>query len=90
MYFSIDYKFIFFYKASLSSREVGGGSNPLRGPSISVVRLHESGDIYSPRGESTDGCVGSKQGHSRSQKSKDGKDASQPHRGGHQFEYCFH
>ena len=37
MYFSIDYKFIFVYEASLSSREVGGGSNPLRGPSMSVA-----------------------------------------------------
>ena len=50
MYFSIDYKFVFFYEASLSSREVGGGSNPLRGPSISGIRLHEGGDIYSPEG----------------------------------------
>ena len=48
MYFSIDYKFIFVYESSLSSREVGGGSNPLRGPSISVSKLHEGGDIYSP------------------------------------------
>jgi len=59
MYFSIDYKFVFFYEDSLSSREVGGGSNPLRGPSISASRLHEGGDIYSPRGQSTDGRVGS-------------------------------
>ena len=58
MYFSIDYKLIFVYEASLLSQEVGGGSNPLRGPSISASRLHEGGDIYSPRGKSMDGHVG--------------------------------
>ena len=45
MYFSIDYKFIFVYEASISSREVGGGSNPLREPSISGSRLREGSDI---------------------------------------------
>ena len=79
MYFSIDYKFIFVYEASLSSREVGGGSNTLRGPSISASILREGGDIYSPRDPSMDGRVGSQQGCS----------GSQPHRGGHQFEYFF-
>ena len=59
MYFSIDYKFIFIYEASLSSREVGGGSNPLRGPSISGSRLREGGDIYYPIGQSTAGGAGS-------------------------------
>ena len=59
MYFSIDYKFIFVYEASLSSQEVGGGSNPLRGPSISASKLREGGDISSPRGQSTNGRVGS-------------------------------
>ena len=63
MYFSIDYKFVFFYEAALSSREVGGGSNPLRGPSISGSRLREGGDIYYPRGQSTAGGAGSQQGH---------------------------
>ena len=52
MYFLIDYKFVFVYKASLLSREVGGGSNPLRGPSISASRLCEGGDTYSPEGQS--------------------------------------
>ena len=59
MYFSIDYKFVFVYEASLSSREVGGGSNPLRGPLISASRLREGGDIYSLRGQSMAGGVGS-------------------------------
>ena len=59
MYFSIDYKFVFFYEASLSSREVGGGSNPLTGQSLSASKLREGGDIYSPRGQSMDGGVGS-------------------------------
>ena len=59
MYFSIDYKFVFVYEASLSSREVGGGSNPLRGPSISGSRLGERGDIYSPGGQSTTSGAGS-------------------------------
>ena len=54
MYFSIDYKFVFVYEAFLSSREVGGGSNPLRGPSISASRLCEGGDIYFPGGQLTD------------------------------------
>ena len=67
MYFWIDYKFIFVYEASLSSHEVGGGSDSLRGPSISVGGLHEGGDMYFPRGQSTDGRVGSQQGHSSSQ-----------------------
>ena len=66
MYFSIDYKFLFVYKASLSSREVGGGSNPLRGPSMSGSRLREGGDIYSPRGQSTAGGASSQQGRSGS------------------------
>ena len=83
MDFSIDYRFILVYEASLSSREVGGGSNPLTGPSISASRLHGCGDIYSPRGQSTDGRVGSQQGHSSSQQYQGGQDASQPHRGGH-------
>ena len=59
MCFSIDYKFVFVYEASLSSQEVGGGSNPLRGPSISGSTLHEGSDIYSPGGQSTNGGVGS-------------------------------
>ena len=67
MYFSIDYKFVFVYEASLSSREVDGGSNPLSGPSISASRLREGGDIYSPGGQSTDGDIGSHHGHSGSQ-----------------------
>ena len=90
MYFSIDYKFIFFYEASLLSGEVGGGSNPLGGQSLSGSMLREGGDIYSPKGQSTDGHVGSQQGQSGSQQSQGGQDASQPHQGGHQFEYCFH
>ena len=67
MYFSIDYKFIFVYETFLSSREVGGGSTPLRGPSMSANRLHEGGDIYSLGGQSTVGGAGSQQGHSGSQ-----------------------
>ena len=59
MYFSIDYKFVFVYEASLSSQEVGGGSNPLRWPSISASRLHEGGDIYSPGCQWTAGGAGS-------------------------------
>ena len=47
------------YEASLSSREVGGGTHSLGGPSIGVGELHEGGDMYSPRGQSTDGHVGS-------------------------------
>ena len=86
MYFWIDYKFIFLYEASLSSREVGGGSNPLWGPSISASKLREGGDIYSPRGQSKDGHVSSQQVRSGSQQSQGGQDVSQPHRGGHQFE----
>ena len=58
MYFSIDYKFVFVYETSLSSREVGGGSNPLRGPSMSGSRFHEIGDIYSPGGQSMAGGAG--------------------------------
>ena len=54
MYIGIYYKFIFFYEASLSSWEVGSGSNPLRGPSISASRLCEGGDIYFPGGQLTD------------------------------------
>ena len=55
--------------------------------------------MYSPRGQLTDGCVGSQpidgrsgsqQGHSSSQESQGGKDGIQPHRDGHQFEYYFH
>ena len=64
MYFSIDYKFVFVYEASLSSREVGGGSNPIRGPSMSGSRLRKCGDIYSPEGQSMAGGAGSQQGHS--------------------------
>ena len=90
MYFSIDYKFVFVYESSLSSREVGGGSNPLRGPSISASRFCEGGDIFSPRGQSTTGGVGSQQGRSSSQQFQGGQDTSQPHRGCHQFEYFFH
>ena len=67
MYFSIDYKFVFVYEASLSSREVGGGSNPLRGPSISGSRLRKGGDIYSLGGQSTTGGASSQQGCSGSQ-----------------------
>ena len=67
MYFSIDYKFVFVYEDSLSSREVDGGSNPLRGPSISGSRLREGGDIYSPRGQSTTGVSISQQGRCGSQ-----------------------
>ena len=78
MYFSIDYKFVFVYEASLSSREVGGGSNPLIGPSMSGSKLREGGDIYSPRGQSTVGGTGSQQGHSRSQQFQGGEDANQP------------
>ena len=89
MYFSIDYKFVFVYEASLSSREVGGGSNPLRGPLISGSRLHEGGDIYSPRGQSMIGGVGSQQGRSGSQQFQGGEDASQPRRGCHQFQFFF-
>ena len=59
MYFSIDYKFVFFYEASPSSLEVGGGTHSLGGPSIGVGELCEGGDMYSPRGQSTDGHVGS-------------------------------
>ena len=60
------------------SREVGGGSHSLGWPSISVGRLREGGDMYSPRGQSTDGHVhsqpigvrvGSQQGFSGSQQS---------------------
>ena len=61
MYFSIDYKFVFVYEASPSSREVGGGLNPPRGSSMSGSRLHEGGDIYSPEGQSM--ASGSQQGH---------------------------
>lgn len=67
MYFSIYYKFVFVYEASLFSREVGGGSNPLRGPSMSGSRLRKGGDIYSPGGQSTAGGAGSQQGRSGSQ-----------------------
>ena len=67
MYFSIDYKFVFVYEASLSSREVGGGSNHLRGPLICGSRVCEGGDIYSPRGQSTAAGAGSQRGHSSSQ-----------------------
>ena len=66
MYFSIDYKFVFVYEASLSSREIGGGSIPHRVPSISGSRLREGGDIYSPGGQSTAGGAGSQQGLSGS------------------------
>ena len=78
MYFWINYKFIFFYDASLSSREVGGGSHSLGGPSISVGGLHEGGDMYSPKIQSTDGRVGSQPigGRSGSQQSQGGQDAS--------------
>ena len=45
--------------------------------------------MYSPRGQSMDGRVGSQpiSGHFGSQQSQGGQDASQPYRGGHQFEY---
>ena len=81
MYFWIDYKFIFVYESSLSSREVGGGLDSLRGPSVSASGLHEGADMFSPRGQSTDGHVGSQpiggrvgsqQGHSGSQQSQGG------------------
>ena len=65
MYFSIDYQFVFVYEASQSSREVGGGSNPLRGPPMSGSRSREGGDIYSPGGQSMDGGAGFQQGRSR-------------------------
>ena len=90
MYFSIDYKFVFVYEASLSSREVGGGSNPLRGPSISGSRLREGGDIYSPEGQSMASGAGSQQGRSGSQQFQGVEDASQPRRDYHQFQYFFH
>ena len=90
MYFSIDYKFVFVYEASLSSREVGGGSNPLRGPSMSGSKLREGCDIYSPRGQSMAGGAGSQQGHSRSQQFHGAEDANQPRQGCHQFQYFFH
>ena len=90
MYFSIDYKFVFVYEASFSSREVGGGSNPLRGPSISGSRLREGGDIYSPGGQSMASGVGSQYGRSGSQQFQGGEDANQPRRGCHQFQYFFH
>ena len=61
MYFSIDYKFVFVFEASPSSREVGGGSNPPRWLSMSGIRLREGGDIYSPEGQSM--AAGSQQGH---------------------------
>ena len=59
MYFWIDYKFIFFYEASLSSREVGGGTHSLGGPSIGGGQFHEGGDMNSPKGQSSNGNVGS-------------------------------
>ena len=90
MCFSIDYKFVFVSEAFLSSREVGGGSNPLRGPSITASKLHEGGDIYPPEGQSMAGGVGSQQGHSGSQQFQGGEDASQPRRGCRQFQYFFH
>ena len=86
MHFSIDYKFVFVYEASLSSREVGGGSNPLRGPSMSGSRLREGGDIYCPEGQSTTGGAGSQQGRYGSQQFQGGEDANQPRRGCHQFQ----
>ena len=55
--------------------------------------------MYSPKGQSTDGRVGSQpivgrigsqQGRSGSQQFQGGEDASHPHRGFHQFEYFFH
>ena len=67
------------------SHEVGGGSDSLRGPTISAGGLHEGGDMYSPRGQSMDGSVssqligghvGSQQGRSGSQQSQGGQDAS--------------
>ena len=76
MYFSIDYKFVFVYEASLSSQEVGGGSNPLRGPSISASKFREGGDIYSPRGQSMVGGAGSQEGCSGSQQFQCGEDVS--------------
>ena len=90
MYFSIDYKFVFVYKASLPSREVGGGSNPLRGPSMSGSKLHESGDIYSPGGQSTACGAGSQQGRFGSQQFQGGEDANKPRLGFHQFQYFFY
>ena len=90
MYFSIDYKFEFVYEASLSSQEVGGGSNPLRGSSISGIRMREGGDIYSPGGQSTAGGAGSQQGRASSQQFQGGEDANQPRQGFHQFQYFFH
>ena len=47
--------------------------------------------MYSTRGQSTDGHVGSQPigDHPGSQQSQGGKDASQSYRGGHQFEYYF-
>ena len=83
MYFWIDYKFIFVYEASLSSREVGGGSNPIGGQPMSGSMLREGGDVYSPRGQSIAGGAGSQQGQG-------GEEASQPRQGCHQFEYFFH
>ena len=85
MYFSIDYKFVFAYEASLSFRWVGGSSNPLRGSSMSGSRLREGGDIYSPRGQSTAGGAGSQQRCYGSQQFQGGEYASQPSRGCQQF-----
>ena len=54
--------------------------------------------MYSLRGQSTDGHVGSQpiggrvgsqQGRFGSQQSQGGKDVIQPHRGGNQFEHFF-
>ena len=59
MYFLIDYKFIFCYEASLSSREVGGDTHSLGGPSIGGGQLREGGDMHFPGGQSMDGRVGS-------------------------------
>ena len=76
MYFSINYKLVFVYESSLSSREVGGGSNPLRGPSISASKFCEGGDIYSPGGQSMAGGAGSQQGRYGSQQFQGGEDAN--------------
>ena len=69
MYFWIDYKFIIFYEASLSSCEVGGGTHSPIGPSIGGDQLHEDGDMHSLGGQSIGGHVGSQPigGHSGSQ-----------------------
>ena len=56
MYFWIDYKFIFFYEASLSSHEGGGGTHSPSGQSIGGGQLCEGGGTHSPGGQSIGGA----------------------------------